>query len=884
MKLFVLLLEFSLWLIISLVCAITLTLSSFYLYLNPDLPPVNMLKETQLQTPLRVFTQDGKLIAEFGETRRIPLTLSEVPPTLINAILTAEDDRFYSHQGVSLKALARASFDLINTGSIQSGGSTITMQVAKNFFLSNERTFIRKFNEIILALQIENELSKEEILELYINKIFLGHRAYGFGAAAQIYYGKPLAELELAEFAMLASLPKSPSKSNPITNPDKALNRRNWILNRMLKLALITPEEHKQASNTPVVANFHALWSDVEASHLAEMVRIEMLQRFGQNAYTDGFSVYTTLSAAKQQAANQAVRKGLIDYDQRHGFRGPIERIDISSDGFSDPGIAKTITDKLKKVPITDNYQAALITSLAQDKAIAMLKDQSEIRLDSDSVAWAKPFINVNALGATPKSPADILKVGDIVYVTSRPNVVNTEQQANEKPEAGDDTVEIISNTNQTLEPEPHMSWSLAQIPEAQGTLISLNPDNGAILALVGGFDYSLSRFNRALQAQRQAGSNFKPFIYAAALENGFTAASIINDAPVVFEDAGLEATWRPENSSGKFFGPTRLRKALYESRNLVSIRLLRSLSIPKAINYVKLFGFDPERLPRDLSLALGSAAVTPLEMATGFAVLANGGYKIEPYFIDYITDNNGEIVFQANPAIVCRPPCVMQTPTTTLALDEETKDSTKDSAEEITDNQLASNAEEDVLQSEAEAVSNIAEASEQEYTPPPMVYAPRVMDERVNYILNSILRDVITKGTGRKASLLGRSDLAGKTGTTNNQLDAWFSGFNTAQVVVTWVGFDDPQTLGAREFGAKAALPIWIDYMANTLAGTPQRLLSRPDGLITMRIDPETGEVATPGQEGAIFETFLEEFTPQKQSNNTTNTQHDDLIPNELF
>lgn len=880
MKLFVLLLEFSLWSIISLVCAITLTLSSFYLYLNPDLPPVSMLKETQLQTPLKVFTQDGKLIAEFGETRRIPLTLSEVPPTLINAILTAEDDRFYSHQGVSLKALARASFDLISTGSIQSGGSTITMQVAKNFFLSNERTFIRKFNEIILALQIESELSKEEILELYINKIFLGHRAYGFGAAAQIYYGKPLAELDLAEFAMLASLPKSPSKSNPITNPEKALNRRNWILNRMLKLALITPEEHKQASSTPVVADFHALWSDVEASHLAEMVRIEMLQRFGQNAYTDGFSVYTTLSAAKQQAANQAVRKGLIDYDQRHGFRGPIERIDISNDDFSDPDFAKTITDKLKDIPIADNYQAALITSLDQDKAKALLKDQSEIHLDSNSVAWARPFINVNALGATPKSPADILKVGDIVYVTPRPNGVNTEQQANEKPEVVDNAAEITSNTSQ--KPQSHRSWSLVQIPEAQGALIALNPDNGAILALVGGFDYSLSRFNRVLQAQRQAGSNFKPFIYAAALENGFTAASIINDAPVVFEDASLEATWRPENSSGKFFGPTRLREALYKSRNLVSIRLLRSLSIPKAIDYVKIFGFDPERLPRDLSLALGSAAVTPLEMATGFAVLANGGYKIEPYFIDHITDNNDEIIFQANPAIVCRPPCVMQTPTTTLAPDEETKDSTKDSAEAITDNQPANSVEEEVLQSET--VANIADASEQEYTPPPIVYAPRVMDERVNYILNSILRDVITKGTGRKASLLGRSDLAGKTGTTNNQLDAWFSGFNTAQVVVTWVGFDDPQTLGAREFGARAALPIWIDYMANTLAGTPQRLLSRPDGLITMRIDQETGEVAAPGQEGAIFETFREEYAPKKQSNNTINAQHDDLIPNELF
>lgn len=865
MKLFVLLLEFALWSIISLVCAITLTLSSFYLYLNPDLPPVSTLKETKLQTPLKVFTRDGKLIAEFGEKRRIPLPLSEVPPTLLDAILAAEDDRFYSHQGVSLKALGRATFDLISTGSIQSGGSTITMQVAKNFFLSSERTFIRKFNEIILALQIENELSKEEILELYINKIYLGHRAYGFGAAAQVYYGKPLAELELAEFAMLASLPKSPSKSNPITNPPRALGRRNWILNRMLKLALITPEQHQQAINTPVVANFHALWSDIEASHIAEMVRLEMLQRFGKSAYTDGFSVYTTLQSSHQQDANRAIRKGLIDYDQRHGFRGPVGRLNINEMDLTDPETMQAISEKLKQAPLTDDYQTALVLSLHEGKAQALLKDESEITLDKDSVAWAKPFINTNAVGRSPKSPADILKPGDIVYVTSQP--VASNEAADRNTNSGQDHDSENPKGVEAETAATHaLKWSLTQTPQAQGALVSLDPNNGAILALVGGFDYSLSHFNRVTQAKRQAGSNIKPFIYSAALANGFTAASIINDAPVVFEDASLEATWRPENSSGQFFGPTRLRKALYKSRNLVSVRLLRSLSIPKAIDYMQIFGFDAASMPRDLSLALGSAAISPLDMATAYAVLANGGYKVEPYFIDKIVDNENTVVFQANPAIVCRPPCSVKAIAEKNAQNIQAQDPTPPSVKESLD----------------VTGKSIVEPPEEQI--PTTIYAPRVMDERVNFIINSILRDVITKGTGRKALQLGRSDLAGKTGTTNNQHDAWFSGFNTNQVTTVWVGFDDPQTLGAREYGARAALPIWIDYMAKTLAGTPQQFLPRPDGLITMRIDQETGEAAHPGQEGAIFETFLQELAPRNTRKSSASSSEDDLIPDVLF
>ena len=886
MKQFVLLLEFCLLTIISLICAITLILSSFYLYLNPDLPPVSTLRDTKLQTPLKVFSQDGKLITEFGEKRRIPLPFAQVPNTLRQAILAAEDDRFYSHQGVSLKALGRATFDLISTGHIQSGGSTITMQVAKNFFLSSDRTFIRKFNEIILALQIEDVLSKQEILELYINKIYLGHRAYGFGAAAQVYYGKPLTELELPEFAMLAGLPKSPSRSNPVTNPERALSRRNWILDRMLKLSSITQEQHDLAIATPVVAGFHTIKFDIEASYIAEMVRLEMLKRFGKNAYTDGYTVYTTLDSSYQASANKAVRKGLIDYDQRHGYRGPVSRLDISKLNLSSPEDIKTITSKLKRFPETGNFQAALISSFNSDQAIAILKDESEITLDADGITWARPFISVNSLGPPPKNPTDVFKVGDIVYVASVESPTTKEKPSKNESESTNDL--DMSDAPQ-IEPEPILTWSLTQIPKAQGALISLDPNNGAMLALVGGFDYSLSNFNRILQAQRQAGSNFKPFIYSAALENGFTAASIINDAPVVFEDSKLEATWRPENSSGKFFGPTRLRRALYKSRNLVSIRLLRSLGIKKAINYVEPFGFDTSKLPKDLSLALGSAAITPLEIATGYAVLANGGYKIEPYFIDRIVDNKGSTVFQANPAIVCRPPCVKQLP---LAEEPENKNEAleSESLAEINvakeDSLTGSSLEESLLDDTeillSEELEQNPEQEQEKITP--VIYAPPVMDPRVNYIINSILRDVITKGTGRKALQLGRSDIGGKTGTTNNQLDAWFSGFNTTLVTTAWVGFDNPQTLGAREYGAKAALPIWLDYMTAAMAGSKLDFLPRPDGLITMRINSETGEAALPGQNNTMFETFREEYAPKKQVQKNISIQNDELIPEELF
>ena len=891
MKQFVLLLKFFLLSIFSLICAITLILSSFYLYLNPDLPPVTTLRDTKLQTPLKVFTQDDRLITEFGEKRRIPLPFSQVPNTLRQAILAAEDDRFYSHQGVSLKALGRATFDLISTGHIQSGGSTITMQVAKNFFLSSDRTFIRKFNEIILALQIEDELSKQEILELYINKIYLGHRAYGFGAAAQVYYGKPLAELELPEFAMLAGLPKSPSKSNPITNPDRALSRRNWILDRMLKLSQITQEQHDIAIAQPVVAGFHALKFDIEASYIAEMVRVEMLKRFGKKAYTEGYSVYTTLNSSHQGFANKAVRKGLIDYDQRHGYRGAVDRLNISKLDLSQPEDIKVITRKLKNFPVSGKFQTALISSLNTDQAKAILRNGSEIILNTESISWARPFINVNALGPVPKTPADVFKIGDIVYVEPSESSIATEVISHNDTEfaVDSDAMTIGPESEPGSEPESTFTWSLTQIPKAQGALISLDPNNGAMLALVGGFDYSLSNFNRILQAQRQAGSNFKPFIYSAALENGFTAASIINDAPVVFEDSKLEATWRPENSSGKFFGPTRLRRALYKSRNLVSIRLLRSLGINKAINYVELFGFDTSKLPKDLSLALGSAAITPLEIATGYAVLANGGYKIEPYFIDRIVDNKGNTVFQANPAIVCRPPCVKQLPP---AEEPENKNEALES-ESLADisvvkkDSLTDSSFEEPLLDDTEILLSEEQEQEQEQEQEkiiPVIYAPLVMDPRVNYIINSILRDVITRGTGRKALQLGRSDIGGKTGTTNNQLDAWFSGFNAALATSTWVGFDNPQTLGGREYGAKAALPIWLDYMTAAMAGSKLNVLPRPDGLITMRINSETGEAALPGQENVIFETFREEFAPKKQTRNNISIQNDELNPEELF
>ncbi|MET0083116.1 MAG: penicillin-binding protein 1A [Sedimenticola sp.] len=756
---------------------------SLYFYLEPNLPSTENLKNVRLQVPLRVYSADGKLIAEFGEKRRIPLTYSEIPQPMTDAFLAAEDDRFFEHPGVDYQGLIRAAVQLALTGERRQGGSTITMQVARNFYLSSEKTYTRKLNEILLALQIERELTKQEILELYLNKIYLGHRAYGVGAAAQVYYGKRVDELNLAQTAMIAGLPKAPSRFNPVTNPDRALLRRNYVLGRMKELDLITRVAYQTALAEPVTARLHRSETEMEAPYVAEMVRSEMVDRYGNEAYTEGYNVTTTIDSRLQGSANRAIRQALQEYDQRHGYRGPARQLEID-DTSSDEALDLLLADHN---PIAD-LRPAIVTATEGQQADAYLGEGIHITLPWKGLEWAREHIDENRLSAKLKQASDVLQPGDLIYVL--PEFKEGEEW-----------------------------WRLAQVPAAAGALVSVDPDNGAIQALIGGYDFYQSKFNRVTQAKRQPGSGFKAIIYSAALEAGFTPASLINDAPVVFNDPSLEGAWRPENYSGKFFGPTRLRYALTKSRNLVSIRLLRNMGVKFALAHAERFGFNTGELPHNLSLALGSGAVTPLQMARAYSVLANGGFRIEPYFIERIEDISHEEIFTASPLTVC----------------EECKQP------EATD------------ESEQPTIEELP------------AIAPRVISPENHYLMNSMMRDVITSGTARKARALGRKDLAGKTGTTNEQRDAWFNGFNRSLVAIAWVGFDSSQPLGRGEVGGRAALPAWIAFMRDALENTDEIPLEMPPGMVTVRIDPKTGKRADINQEDGIFEVFRAENAPKE-------------------
>ena len=746
-----------------------------YAYLEPRLPSVDELRDVRLQVPLRVYSRDGLLMAEFGEKRRIPMDYGQFPDLLVKAFLAAEDDRFFEHPGVDYQGLLRAAGQLLLTGQKSQGGSTITMQVARNFFLSNEKTYTRKLNEILLALKIETQLSKPEILTLYLNKIYLGHRAYGVGAAAEGYYGKAVAELDLAQTAMIAGLPKAPSRFNPITDPERALQRRNYVLGRMLKLGYISQEEHDQAVAAPVGARLQAATAELNAPYLAEMVRAEMVERFGEDAYTGGYRVYTTVDSRLQDIAARALRGAIDDYDRRHGYRGPEQHFTVS-----DSKDESSMDPLLKDLARIGELRPVLITAVDEKSVTAYLGQGENIEIPWKGLSWARAQIDENRQGPKPKTARDLLQPGDLVRV-----------------------LRVFPDKD-----DPY--WRLAQIPAVEGALVSLDPEDGAILALVGGYDFDHSKFNRAIQAKRQPGSGFKAFIYSAALEAGFTPASLINDAPVVFDDPSLEAAWRPENYSGKFFGPTRLRYALTKSRNLVSIRLLQQMGIPHALQHIARFGFDPEELPHNLSLALGSGVVTPLQMAAGYSVLANGGYRVKPYLIARIEDPYSGNLFQANPLRVCR------------------------------------------------------ECGEDQKGDGGQSPAPRAITPENWYLMNSMMQDVITQGTAQRARTLGRKDLAGKTGTTNEQRDAWFNGFNPSLVAVVWIGFDSSAPLGKEETGGRAALPAWIDYMRQALQGVPDRPPEMPGTLVTVRIDPQTGLRVGADQKDAIFEVFRPTQVPQ--------------------
>ena len=776
--------------------------AGIYLYLSPNLPDVATLRDVKLQTPMRVYTREGQLIGQFGEQKRSPLPFDAIPEQFIEALLAAEDSSFFRHSGIDITGLLRAVSELVLTGEKGSGGSTLTMQVARNYFLSLERTFMRKFNEILLAIEIERALDKREIFELYFNRVFLGHRAYGFEAASQVYYGQSIGELDLAQHAMLAGIPKAPSRNNPISGPVAGMERRDWILGRMLDLGYIDRAQYSKALAQPNTATHHGEQLSFTAHYAAEMVRQEMLDRYGVAAYNDGYQVYTTIDTELQKVAREAVVNGLLTYDDRHGYRGP-ERKLPTGEGEGGKAPLQDWLDVLAQTGVIANLLPAVVTEVAEEQVSIVFADGSRATvLWENGIKQASPYISESRVAPRPRSPAEVLAVGDLIRVT-----LNEEEL-----------------------------WQLSQVPAAQAALVSLRPDDGAIISIVGGMGFELSKFNRATQAKRQPGSNFKPFLYSAALESGFTAASIINDAPVVVEDVSLDdGMWRPENDEGRFYGPTRLRWALTKSRNLVSIRLLQQLGVDKLLDYIARFGFDTSSFPRDLSLALGTHVMTVMDVASAYAVLANGGYRVEPYLIERIEDMDGAEIYRARPLTVCR------------------------GCDQAAETEMP----------EELSMEEILEGSDSEM--PALPPAPRIMEARANFVINSILQDVITKGTGRRALALKRGDIAGKTGTTNGPMDAWFSGYNAEVVTSTWVGFDNYTPLGRREFGGTAALPIWIDFMREALRDSPERQRPVPPGLVSVRIDPDTGLLAAPGQANAIFEYFPEEDIPGELGNDSS-------------
>ena len=750
-----------------------LMLATFAIILAyPALPSLEIMTDYHPKIPLRVFTADGVLIGEFGEERRALVRLQDVPELLKQAILAAEDERFYQHGGVDYYGVARAALSNFVSGGARQGASTITMQVARNFFLSKEKTFIRKFNEMLLAFKIEHSLSKDQILQLYINQIYLGQRAYGFAAAAQIYFGKSLSDLTLAEIATLAGLPKAPSSFNPVANPKRAKIRQQYVLRRMLQLGDISDAQFLAADKAQLTVKGALQGYTVHADYFAEMVRQAMYQRYKDDAYHKGFRVYTTLNSEHQRAAYRAVRAGVLAYDQRHGYRGPEGFVDLPV-GADD----ETLEDLLQKFRDSDDLIAGAVLDASSKQVRVFVRGGNRITIRGEGL----DFVQASLSGKVSANKR--IRRGAIIRI--RKDVKG--------------------------------AWTITQMPTVQASLISINPEDGAILALVGGFDFDRSKFNHVTQALRQPGSSFKPFIYSAALEKGFTPATIINDAPLRFEasETGSEA-WEPKNYDGKFSGPMRLRTALAKSKNLVSVRIMQEITPRYAQDYITRFGFDPKFQPAYLTMALGAGNVTPIQMAAAYSVFANGGYRISPYIIERIEDQRGNNVAQAQPVRAGQG-------------------------------------------------------------------AERAIDARNAFIMNSLLQDVVRSGTAARALQLGRSDLAGKTGTTNDFIDAWFAGYQPRLVAIAWIGYDNPHSLGRNETGSRAALPIWMRYMAKALKGVPEQTLPQPEGVVSAQIDPETGMRVTTG---GISEYFYQEFLPEEEDamGQTSAEQSSDAIRDQLF
>lgn len=809
-----------------------------------ELPNAEAIRNVNLKVPLRVYSADGILISEFGNERRQPLDYIDTPQAIIDAVLASEDDGFFKHNGIDFKGLIRAALSNSISGRSGQGASTITMQVARNFFLSPEKTYTRKIKEVLLALRLEQILEKEEILSLYLNKIFLGHRSYGFGAAAQTYYGRDLDQLTIAQTAMLAGLPKAPSAYNPLRNAQRAKVRRNYVLSRLRDLGKINENEYQTSIEEPISAEKHSRTNGLAAPHIAEMVRQQLIEQYGEDAYWQGLNVYTTIRSRQQNKAQQALRTGLQNYDRRHGYRGAIGKIDLAAlkqrlANDEELDREAELESTLSIYPSSQEQQPAVLLEVNKESAIAWTREAAEIDLRLSENKWARRYKTANLRGDPLLSMTEILQAGDVVYVKTK------EVADKNKLQGKSEDKESAAAENQL--------WQLSQIPSVGGAIISVNPSNGEVLSLVGGYDFFLNKFNRAVQSVRQPGSNIKPFIYSASLDQGFTPASLISGAPIVITDPAHGTLWRPENYSGRFFGPTRMREALGKSMNLVSIRLLRAIGIPYARDYLERFGIDMSRFSPSLTMALGSGGVTPMEMIGAYSVLANGGYKVKPYFIERITDRNDKLIFQAPKPEYCDRCLADYLPAPLQPESEQPEDGLKLESITMTEDQP-------LLEEQPDEQTLLAD----EETPSSYV-APRVMSHANNFLTVSMMQDVIKRGTARKALSLNRSDLAGKTGTTNDYIDAWFTGFNSQIATTVWVGFDEPQSMGRGEAGSLAALPIWIEYMEDAMQDISEDLKTIPPYIEQKFINRSTGNVTFEDEPGALMEYFVnEEMTPE--------------------
>lgn len=831
--------KFVKYLFILAVCCILLGAGSIYglyKFIEPQLPDVATLKDVRLQIPMQVYSADGELIAQYGEKRRIPVTLTQMSPELVKAFIATEDSRFYEHHGVDPVGIFRAASIALFSGHASQGASTITQQLARNFFLSPEKTLTRKIKEVFLAIRIEQLLSKDEILELYLNKIYLGYRAYGVGAAAQVYFGKSVDQLTLSEIAVIAGLPKAPSTFNPLYSMKRALARRNVVLSRMLSENYITQAQYDDASRQPIDASYHAPEIAFSAPYLTEMVRQEMIKRYGENAYEDGYRVYTTVTRKDQQAAQDAVRTNIMDYDMRHGYRGPASVLWRVGETPLD---SKKIIDVLKKLPVYGPLRPAVVTSARFDEATALMADGTSVSLTMDGMRWARPYRSDTQQGATPRKVTDVVQAGQQIWVR-----------------------------------QVQDSWWLSQVPDVNSSLVSINPHNGAIIALVGGFDFNLSKFNRATQALRQLGSNIKPFLYTAAMDKGLTLASILNDVPISRWDAGAGSDWRPKNSPPQYAGPIRLRQGLGQSKNVVMVRAMRAMGVDYAAEYLQRFGFPADNIVHTESLALGSAAFTPLQVARGYSVLANGGFLVDPFFISKIENDAGGVIFEAKPRVACAdcniPVIYGDTPKSNVL---ENKD-----VEDVATSDEPQTAQTPMPNLEQANQALVARTGAEEY-------APHVISTPLSFLIKSALNTNIFgepgwMGTGWRAGRdLQRHDIGGKTGTTNSSKDAWFSGYGANVVTSVWIGFDDHRRdlgrtsasgaiknqISGYEGGAKSAQPAWDAFMKVVLNGVPEQPLTPPQGIVTVNIDRSTGQLANGGNSRPEY--FIEGTQPTTQA-----------------